>query len=76
MMKIATSLSPRDRIWVTLLGKYRDASRCGRRYGRRYDGRRYGRTYGRTYRSVRLTSMTKFPTCLSLRESVRILSGE
>ena len=68
MKKIATSLSPRDRIWVMSLGKYWDARRCGRRYGRRYDGRRYG--------SVRLTSMTKFATYLSLRESVPVLSGE
>ena len=68
MMKIATSLSPRDRIWVTSLGKYWDAKRCGRRYGRRYDRRMYG--------SVRLTSTIKFVTCLSLRESVGVLSGE
>ena len=68
MMKIATSLTPRDHIRVTSLAKYWGARRRGRRHWRRYDGRRYG--------SVRLTSMTKFAICLSLRESVRVLSGE
>ena len=71
------SLIPRDSIWVTSLGKYWDARRYGRRYGRRYDGWRYRKSYdGRRYGSVRLTSMTKCATCLSLRESVRVLSGE
>ena len=68
MMKIATSLSPRDRIWVTSLGRYWDRWRSGRRYGGRNDRRRYG--------SVRLTSITKFGTCISLRESIPVSSGE
>ena len=62
-MKIARSLSARDCIWVTSLGKYWDA-RC------------YERRYWRRYRRIRRTAITKLVTCLSLRESFQVSSAK